>query len=651
MSNRASDAAGSPPGGDLESDLPHHPAPEGTRGRYLLLLSVGALGVVYGDIGTSPLYAFRESFHAAEGPAVNTESVFGILSLMFWALVLIVSIKYLVFVLRADNHGEGGILALTALIAPAHRSRPDRGKWFLILLGLFGTALLYGDGIITPAISVLSAVEGLEIAAPAFGDYVIPIAVAILIALFSVQRSGTAKVGAIFGPVMIVWFVVLALLGVGYVIDNPGILAAMNPLHAIDFVVGYPRASFQALGAIFLVVTGSEALYADMGHFGRRPIRLGWYAVVFPALLLNYFGQGAMLISNPAAIDNPFFRMPPGWAVLPLVVLAMFATVIASQALITGVYSLTMQAVQLGYLPRLRIDHTSPREFGQIYIASINWALMVLCIGLVIAFRTSGNLAAAYGVAVTTTMVITSLLLYVVMRERWRWSRLVAISLTAGFLMVDLAFFAANIVKVPDGGWFPLAVAAFVFTLLTTWKAGRQRLAKEIRRGELPVERFIGSIATHPQVRVPGTAVYMFPEPGTTPPALLANLRHNKVLHKTVVLVSVRTAGRPKVHRAKRVTLHNLGEGFFQVVLLFGFMDEPNVPRELENIVDAELGIHPEETTYFLGRESVVNIAGGEMRGWRTGLFWFMYRNATSAGQYFGLDTNRVVEIGARVRM
>lgn len=650
MSHR-SDNADSPGADDLEADPATHPAPEATRGRYLLLLSVGALGIVYGDIGTSPLYAFRESFHAAEGLAVDTDSVFGILSLMFWALVLIVSIKYLIFVMRADNHGEGGILALTALITPAHRTRPDRAKWFLVLLGLFGTALLYGDGIITPAISVLSAVEGLEIAAPAFGDYVIPIAVAILIALFSVQRTGTAKVGAIFGPVMIVWFTVLAVLGAGHVIGNPGILGAMNPLHAIDFVVGHPRAAFLALGSIFLVVTGSEALYADMGHFGRRPIRLGWYVVVLPALLLNYFGQGAMLIADPTAIDNPFFRMPPGWAVLPLVILAMLATVIASQALISGAYSLTMQAVQLGYLPRLRIDHTSPREFGQIYIASINWALMVLCIGLVVAFRTSGNLAAAYGVAVTTTMVITTLLMYVVMRERWGWSRIVSISLTAFFLLIDLAFFGANIVKIPDGGWFPLAIAGFVFTLLTTWKTGKQRLAKEIKRGELPVERFIGSISTHPQIRVPGTAVYMFPQPGTTPPALLANLKHNKALHKTVVLVSVKTAGRPKVHRAERVTLHALGEGFFQVVLLFGFMEEPNVPNELESIVDAELGIHPEETTYFLGRESVVNLAGGGMRGWRTGLFSFMYRNATSAGQYFGLDTNRVVELGARVKM
>jgi KUP system potassium uptake protein len=651
MPEQASDSDRSRQRSDLESGPTPHPSSEGTRGRYLLLLSVGALGIVYGDIGTSPLYAFRESFHAAEGLAVNTESVFGILSLMFWALVLIVSIKYLIFVMRADNHGEGGILALTALLAPAHRTRPDRVKWFLILLGLFGTALLYGDGIITPAISVLSAVEGLEIAAPGLGDYVVPIAVAILIALFSIQRTGTARVGAIFGPVMIVWFGVLALLGAGYVIENPGVFGATNPLYAIDFVVGHPRAAFQALGAIFLVVTGSEALYADMGHFGRRPIRLGWYVVVFPALLVNYFGQGAMLIANPAAIDNPFFRMPPGWAVFPLVGLAMLATVIASQALISGAYSLTMQAVQLGYLPRLRVDHTSPREFGQIYIASINWALMVLCIGLVVAFRTSGNLAAAYGVAVTTTMVITTLLMYVVMRERWGWNRVVSMSLTAVFLVIDLAFFAANIVKIPDGGWFPLAVGAFVFTLLTTWKAGRRRLAKEIKRGELPVERFIGSIATHPQIRVPGTGVYMVPEPGTTPPALLANLRHNKVLHKTVVLVSVRTAGRPKVHRAQRVTLHPLGERFFQVVLLFGFMEEPNVPQELESIVDTELGIHSEETTYFLGRESVVHSPGGGWRGWRTGLFSFMYRNATSAGQYFGLDTNRVVELGARVKM
>jgi KUP system potassium uptake protein len=650
-----------PNGEDSSNDLnglsevgtsPHpHADPKKPRGgKYLFLLSVGALGIVYGDIGTSPLYAFRESFVAAEGLGVNEESIMGILSLMFWALILVVSIKYLVFVMRADNHGEGGILALTALLAPTRKLRADRIKWALVLMGLFGTALLYGDGMITPAISVLAAVEGLEVAAPSLAPYVIPIAVGILIALFSIQKRGTSTVGAIFGPIMVVWFGLLALLGVLHISDYWPIFQAANPSHAIQFLVDMPRQAFQALGAVFLVVTGSEALYADMGHFGKRPIRIGWVAVVFPALVLNYFGQGAMLIANPAAIDNPFFRMPPEWAVVPLVVIATAATVIASQALISGAFSLTMQAVQLGYLPRMKIDHTSSREIGQVYISSVNWALMIACVSLVIAFQSSTNLAAAYGVAVTTTMVITTILLYVVMRERWNWNLPVALSLTAVFLIVDLAFFTANIVKVPAGGWFPLVIGAGVFLLMTTWKLGRRRIADRIRRGELPIERFIGSISSHPQIRVPGTAVYLFPEPGATPPALLANLKHNKILHETVVLVAVHTASTPRVPKAKRATVHWLGDTFYQVVLLFGFTEEPLVPAALYDIVDTDLGFVPAETTFFIGRESVMNDAVG-FRRFRTGLFAFMYRNATNAAQYFGLKSTRVVELGTRVSM
>ncbi len=628
------------------------PTERKTRGtRYLLLSSVGALGIVYGDIGTSPLYAFRESFVAAEGLGVNHDTVFGVLSLMFWALVLVVSIKYLIFVMRADNNGEGGILALTALLSPGGRLRQHKVKVGLVMIGLFGTALLYGDGMITPAISVLAAVEGLEIAAPGLEPYVIPIAVAILVALFSIQKRGTATVGAIFGPIMIVWFTVLAVLGFGYVVSHPAILGATNPGFAIRFLVESPRLAFQALGAVFLVVTGSEALYADMGHFGKRPIRLGWVGVVFPALLLNYFGQGAMLIADPSTIDNPFFRMPPEWAVLPLVILATMATVIASQALISGAYSLTMQAVQLGYLPRMRIDHTSSREIGQVYIASINWTLMVACVGLVLAFRSSTNLAAAYGVAVTTTMVITTVLLFVVMKERWNWSYPVVISLTVVFLIVDLAFFTANIVKVPAGGWFPLVVGAIVFTLMTTWKFGKRRVSKVIRRGELPIERFIGSITAHPQTRVPGTAIYLFPEPGTTPPALLANLRHNHVLHESIALVAVQTARVPRVPPARRTTLHSLGDGFYQIVFSFGFMENPDIPNALGHIVDNKFGFVPEETTYFLGRESVVSKSRAEAKSLRSGLFAFMHRNATSAVQYFGLDPRRVVEFGTQVVM
>ena len=626
-------------------------APTQKRGkRYLLIMSIGALGVVYGDIGTSPLYAFREAFHAAEGLGVDRAAVFGVLSIMFWALVLVVSVKYLIFVMRADNHGEGGILALTALIVPRRRASTTGLRWALILLGLFGTALLYGDGMITPAISVLSAVEGLEVAAPGLEPYVVPFAVVILIALFSIQRAGTATVGAVFGPVMIVWFAVLASLGGYHVLQDPGILAAVNPAHAARFVVESPRLAFLALGAIFLVVTGSEALYADMGHFGKRPIRFGWYTVVFPALLLNYFGQGAMLIANPENIDNPFFRMSPTWAVLPLVALATMATVIASQALISGAYSLTMQAVQLGYLPRFDIDHTSPREIGQIYIATVNWGLMIACVGLVLAFRSSSNLAAAYGVAVTTTMVITTTLLYFVMRERWNWSPLLAGSLTALFLMVDIAFFAANIIKVPAGGWFPLVVGAAVFTAMTTWKTGRRRLTAALRRGELPIERFIGSITAHPQLRVPGTAVYLFPDPGVTPPALLANLRYNEVLHETVALVSVQTSSVPRVPQVRRATVHDLGEGFAQVVLHFGFMDEPDVPRALINIVDPEFGFDPEDATYFVGRETIITRSRG-LEGARAALYSVMHRNSSSAVQYFSLPPGRVIEIGKQVAL
>lgn len=632
------------------SPHPHADPGKARGGKYLFFLSVGALGIVYGDIGTSPLYAFRESFVAADGLGVNEASVFGILSLMFWALILVVSIKYLIFVMRADNHGEGGILALTALLTPARRLRVDRVKWALILMGLFGTALLYGDGMITPAISVLAAVEGLEVAAPSLEPYVIPIAVGILIALFSIQKRGTSTVGAIFGPVMVVWFFLLAVLGVTHISDYWPIFSAANPAHAVAFLVDMPRQAFQALGAVFLVVTGSEALYADMGHFGKRPIRVGWVLVVFPALVLNYFGQGAMLIANPAAIDNPFFRMPPEWAVVPLVIIATMATVIASQALISGAFSLTMQAVQLGYLPRMKIDHTSPREIGQVYISAVNWVLMIACVSLVLAFRSSTNLAAAYGVAVTTTMVITTILLYVVMRERWNWSLPVALGLTVVFLVVDLAFFTANIVKIPAGGWFPLVVGGVIFMLMTTWKLGRRRIADRLRRGELPIERFIGSISAHPQVRVPGTAVYLFPEPGATPPALLANLKHNRILHESVVLVAVHTASSPRIPRAKRATVHALGENFFQVVLLFGFTEEPLIPQALYEIVDSELGIVPAETTFFIGRESLVNDAVG-FRRFRAALFALMYRNATNAAQYFGLESTRVVELGTRVSM
>lgn len=612
-------------------------------GKYLAIMSVGALGVVYGDIGTSPLYALREAF-VVGSLEVSKESILGVLSLMFTAMVLVVSVKYLLFVMRADNDGEGGILALTSLI----KTRGGRGV-LLVGIGLFGTALLYGDGMITPAISVLAAVEGVEVAVPALEPFVVVIASLILVGLFMVQRRGTAAIGAVFGPIMLVWFSVLAGLGVHQIAAEPSVLAALNPLRGVAFLGGHPRLGFLALGAIFLVVTGSEALYADMGHFGRSPIRIGWFTVVFPALVLNYFGQGALVLADPAAIDNPFYRMAPAWAGIPLVVLATMATVIASQALISGAFSLTMQAVRLDYLPRQRIDHTSPHAFGQIYIPAVNWILMVATVGLVVTFRSSSNLAAAYGVAVTTTMVITTVLMYVVMRRNWGWSLPVAGGLTALFAVVDLAFFGANVLKIPAGGWVPLLIGFVVFGLMATWRKGRQLVATAVHRAELPIEQFIESIVEHPQVRVPGTAVYMFPDVGATPPALLANLRHNEVIHDTVALVSVEIARRARVPQAQRAAVRTLGEGFVEIVLHFGFMERPNVPEALRNIVSHDFGFTAEETTYFLGRETVVSTRRPGMAQWRERLFSALQRNATSAVRFFGLPLDRVVEVGVAV--
>lgn len=623
---------------------------QGRSPRYLFFASLGALGVVFGDIGTSPLYAFRETFIAAEGLAVNRENVFGILSLMFWALVLVVSIKYLLFVMRADNDGEGGILALTNLASPS-RGSASPGRRRLILVGLFGTALLYGDGVITPAISVLSAVEGLEVLAPGLKSYVVPVAIGIIVGLFVIQHRGTSAVGAVFGPVMIIWFSTIALLGVTEIVNHPSILTAVSPHHAVFFVAKQPTLAFFALGAIFLVVTGSEALYADMGHFGRRPIKLGWFGLVFPALILNYFGQGALLIANPGSVRNPFYSLAPSWALAPMILLATLATVIASQALISGAYSLTMQAVQLGYLPRLNIDHTSPREFGQIYIGSVNYLLMIACVGVVWGFGSSTNLASAYGVAVTTTMVITTALLFIVMRERWGWTPLLVWSITGIFLTIDVAFFAANIIKVPEGGWFPLVVAALVFTVFVTWKKGRAILTSKIKRAELPIERFIGSIVDHPQRRISGTAVYLFPEVGVTPPALLANLRHNEVLPATILLVSVQWASSARVPRAARATVHSLGEGFHQVVLRYGFFEQPDIPVGLKNIVARGFGFDASDAFYVLGKETVIPGEVGEMSAWRDHLFAVMQRNASNAARFFNLPSEKVIEVGVQVEI
>ncbi|WP_425485838.1 potassium transporter Kup [Gemmatirosa kalamazoonensis] len=617
--------------------------------RYVLTLALAALGIVYGDIGTSPLYSLREVFLPEHGLRPTPDNVLGVLSLIVWSLVLVISVKYLVFILRADNRGEGGILALTSLVTPAHALR--RGRWGLIILGLFGTSLLYGDGMITPAISVLSAVEGLEVLTPRFAPYVEPITIAILAALFFVQSHGTAKVGRVFGPIMVVWFATLAALGVWHVAGAPGVLGAVLPTHAVRFFVDNGWTGYVVLGSVFLVVTGGEALYADMGHFGARPIRWAWFGLVLPALLLNYFGQGALLLANARAIDNPFFHMVPAWALLPAVILATVATVIASQALISGAFSLTLQAVQLGYSPRVRIDHTSATERGQIYIPSVNWALMIACIGLVVGFKNSTNLAAAYGVAVTTTMAITTLLFHFVAHERWGWGHLKAGALTALFLTIDLAFFGANVLKIPHGGWFPLVIGAVVFTLLTTWKKGRQVLSTRMREMVLPRAGFLESIAAHPPHRVKGTSVFMFGDTKGTPPALLHNLKHNKVLHERVVFLAVVTQEIPQVPPEERVTVEDLGHGFWQVKLRYGFMEEADVPAALAAIERDGLSFKPMDTTFFLGRETLIATKRPGMAVWREKLFALMAQNARPATTFFRLPPNRVVELGAQVEL
>jgi KUP system potassium uptake protein len=623
---------------------------EQPRGRYLALLSLTALGVVYGDIGTSVLYSVRESFHQTHGIAPGRENVLGVLSLIFWSLLLVISVKYAVFVLRADNRGEGGILALTALVSPVVTPKRN-SRWLLVMLGLFGTALLYGDGMITPVISVLGAVEGLEVATPVLKPYVIPITIVILITLFVFQRRGTATVGKIFAPITLLWFVIIAALGVSQILRAPGVFAAINPWHGVSFFLRNGWAGFRVLGSVFLVVTGGEALYADMGHFGRLPIRAAWYAVVLPALLLNYFGQGALLIRHPEAVDNPFFHMAPQWALYPVVAVATAAAVIASQALITGAFSLTMQAVQLGYMPRVEISHTSSRERGQIYIPSVNWALMVACIGLVLGFRNSSNVAAAYGVAVTTTMVVTTLLMCVVERERWHWPLWGALAFTAFFLTIDLAFFSANIVKIPHGGWFPLVVGAVVFTLMTTWKAGRQLLAGRLNERTLPIQLFVEDVSKSATHRVQGTAVFMYGNRDGTPPALLHSIKHYQVLHQTLVFLSVETQEVPHVDPAQRLEVTDLGAGFFRIVLSYGFMEDPNVPEALSLVKVPGLDLRPARTSYFLGRETLIPSRRPGLAFWREQLFALMSRNARTATSFFGLPPNRVVELGAQIEL
>jgi KUP system potassium uptake protein len=613
-------------------------------------LAVGALGVVYGDIGTNPLFALRDAFEGPHHVGVSQANIFGLLSLVFWSLIIVITIKYLTFVMRADNDGEGGILALSAL-ATGTASKLDRRRWLLLLIGLFGAALLYGDGMITPAISVLAAVEGTSLAAPSLHHLVLPLAVLVLVGLFLIQPSGTGRIGRVFGPVMIAWFVTIGVLGAVQIARRPAVLRAVSPTYAVSFFARNGVTGFLVLGAVVLVVVGGEALYADLGHFGRTPIRFGWYAAVFPSLLLVYFGQGALLLREPDAVYNLFYRLAPGWALVPLVVLATCATVIASQALISGAFSLTHQAVQLGYSPRVRIRHTSETQFGQIYISSINWLLMLACIGLVLGFRHSANLAAAYGVAVTTTMVMTTILFYVVARERFAWKPWLTVPLCLVFLLVDLAFFGATLFKIPDGGWFPLVVGAIVFTVLTTWRTGRHIVQERLLHGGLPLTAFLESLFHHPPVRTAGACAYLFATPGITPPALLANLRHTDALHEEVLVISVMTEKRPRLPAAKRADLIDLGHGFHEIVLHYGFMEVPDVPRALAERVVTDVGLDLSSISYFVSRESLRVTTKPGMARWREHLFALMSRNATSAANYFRLPLDQTIELGVAIEL
>ncbi len=612
-------------------------------------LSLAALGVVYGDIGTSPLYALRECFFGTHSVPPSQDNVLGVLSLIIYSLLLVISLKYVAIVMRADNHGEGGILALMALL-PA-RKAAGRRMPLLVLFGIFGAALLYGDGMITPAITVLSAAEGLNVVTPVFTPYVVPLTVAILLVVFGIQRHGTDYVGRLFGPVMLLWFVVIGALGAAWLASNPIVLTAADPRHAAAFFREHGLHGVAVLGAVFLVVTGGEALYADMGHFGRRPIRLAWFTVVLPALLLNYFGQGALLLSNPAAAINPFFLMAPEWLLLPMVALATGAAIIASQALISGAFSLTQQAVQLGYAPRMTIDHTSSAEAGQVYVPQVNWALMMCTVAIVVGFQTSASLAAAYGIAVTLTMIITVVLLHHVALERWRWPKVVVFAITGLFLTVDLLFFGANALKIMHGGWLPLAIGGVLFTLMTTWKTGRGLVAERLTARAEPLEHFLQRIAAHPPARVPGTAVFMTAQPHGTPPALAHNLRHNKVLHEVVVALLVKTMPWPYVDAEERVSIKSLGGGVFDVTLYFGFMDTVDVPAALRLAQLEGLPIDAHDTTFFLGRETLIPTRAPGLARWRERLFVLMAQNAGRATGFFRLPPERVVELGVQVEL
>ncbi len=612
-------------------------------------LTIAAIGVVYGDIGTSVLYAIKEVFGSGHVP-FTPQNVFGILSLFFWTLTLIVSLKYVLLVLRADNHGEGGLVAMLALASQAVKDQP-RLRGVLLVVGIFGASLFYGDGVITPAISVLSAVEGLEVVAPEFKRWVIPLTLVILFCLFAVQKRGTGGIGRFFGPITLVWFAVLALLGVWNILSHPSILLAVNPLYALDFALAQPGTTFIILGAVVLCVTGAEALYADLGHFGKKPIRLAWFSVVMPALTLNYFGQGALLLEDATAVKNPFYLMAPDWAQLPLVLLATAATVIASQALITGAFSVTKQVIQLGYLPRLNIQHTSVRDTGQIYIPFVNWGLFVAIVLAVVMFRSSSNLAAAYGIAVTLDMLITTTLTFFVIRHAWKYPMWLCVGATGVFFLIDITFFASNMLKLLDGGWFPLLIGGAIFTLMITWKDGRSILNDKLKTDAIDLKSFLEAVFVSPPTRVDGTAVCLTAETGAVPNAMLHNLKHNKVLHAQNLFVTVKNHEVPWIGLNRRMEIEPLGHGCWQVIVNYGFKNDPDVPRALEQIRGHGCDLDPMMTSYFLSRDVVVPTIGGGMAPWREKLFAHMHHNAGAAAAFLNLPNNAVVEMGSKVEI
>jgi KUP system potassium uptake protein len=615
----------------------------------LAALTLAAIGVVYGDIGTSPLYALKEVFAHNRVP-LTRDNVLGILSMVFWTLTVVVSLKYVVLILRADNHGEGGLIAMLALASQAVKERPVLRRRLLIL-GIFGTAIFFGDGVITPAVSVLGAVEGLEVAAPGLHRFVVPVTLVIITALFAAQRFGTAAVGRFFGPITLLWFAVLVALGVPHIVAHPQVLAALSPHHALGFMLGHPAMAFTALGAVVLCVTGAEALYADLGHFGKRPIRLAWFVVVMPALVINYFGQGAMLLVDPGKVNNPFYEMAPEWALYPLIALATCAASIASQALITAAFSVTKQAVQLGYLPRLRVLHTSVRAAGQIYVPFVNWALYVCIVIAVVSFGSSGALASAYGIAVTIDMTITTVMTFFVIRYGWKLPLPLCVAATSVFFIVDFVFFAANAMKIFEGGWFPLLIGAVMCLLMLTWKQGRGLVARRLREEAIELPLFLESIFLSPPQRVEGTAVFLSAEPGVTPFALLHNLKHNKVLHAQNLFVSVHHHEVPWIGFGKRCEVKTLGHDCWQVTLHFGFKNEPDVPEALKLIEGRGIELDEMQTSYFLSRDTVTPTLGGGMALWREKLFASMHRNASAAADFLHLPTNRIVELGSKIEI